>query len=132
MRRHKWKLLAVLAVLGAASVWLFWPSPTLRFSPENYARITADMTRADVEALLGPPGDFRIKPDAYAWNAPRAQELIAGAGSNKVILDGGKEEWYGDEGYIAVCFDPSGRAAYKAHMPGRGSLASLRWWLLRH
>jgi hypothetical protein len=127
MRGRKLRWLLALAGLAVplAGAWLLWPSPPSRFTLANYARIRAGMAKADVYAVLGPPGDFWTAADAYAWDSHRSQELVAGASINKSVLDAGKEEWYGEEGYIAVCFDAGGRAAYKAHMAGRGSFESL-------
>jgi hypothetical protein len=58
MRRRKLLLLlAGLAVL-AVGVVVLWPR-TDRITRENYDRIQPGMTRAEVEAILGPPGDYR-------------------------------------------------------------------------
>ena len=58
MRRRK--LLVVLAGLAvvAAGVVVLWPRPD-RITRENCDRIRPGMTRAEVEAILGPPDDYR-------------------------------------------------------------------------
>jgi hypothetical protein len=52
-------VLAGLAVLGAAGAVLLSPARRLpsKITPENCARIHTGLTRAEVEAILGPPGD---------------------------------------------------------------------------
>jgi len=61
---RKWKLrrvLAGLAVLMAAATFLFWHGRD-RVTAENYERLRKGMTRAEVEAILGPPGDYASGP----------------------------------------------------------------------
>jgi hypothetical protein len=59
------KLLVALAVglvgLAAAALWPRTPRAE-RITLDNYYRIDASMTRAEVEAILGPPGDYRTGP----------------------------------------------------------------------
>ena len=54
------KLLVTLAVglvalIGVAAL-VAWPRAE-RITPENFDRIKEGMSRAEVEAILGPPGD---------------------------------------------------------------------------
>jgi hypothetical protein len=59
------KLLVVLAglavVICAAVVLALRPQPD-RVTRENFDRITECLNRAEVEAILGPPGDYRTVP----------------------------------------------------------------------
>jgi hypothetical protein len=50
--------LAGLAVMGAAGAVALWPRAD-RVTRANCDRIQTGMNRADVEAILGPPGDYR-------------------------------------------------------------------------
>jgi hypothetical protein len=61
MRRPKLLVvLAVLAVIVAAGVVVLWPqTEPNRITSENCDRIKEGMSRAEVEAILGPPGDYR-------------------------------------------------------------------------
>jgi hypothetical protein len=60
MRRRKLLVvLAGLAVVGAAGAVVLWPKPPSRITQENFDLIRDGMTRAEVEAILGPPGDQR-------------------------------------------------------------------------
>lgn len=54
-------VLAVGLVTLAAGVLLGWPRPS-RLTAENFDRIREGMTLAEVEALLGPCGDYRTGP----------------------------------------------------------------------
>jgi hypothetical protein len=58
---RRWKLLVVLAGLAivAAGVIVLRPEPPSRITLESCRRIREGMTRAEVEAILGPPGDYR-------------------------------------------------------------------------
>ena len=63
MRRRKLIALAGLAVLVAAGAFVLWPRPD-RITRANYDRIRMGMSRAEVEAILGPPGDYTTGPVA--------------------------------------------------------------------
>jgi hypothetical protein len=63
-RRTLLVALAGLAVVVAAGTVVFWPRPD-RITRENYARVHEGMTQADVEAILGPPGDSRTGPTLF-------------------------------------------------------------------
>jgi hypothetical protein len=59
MRRRKLLVaLAGLAVVVAVGVVVLWP-PEDRITEANLERIKEGMTQAEVEAILGPPGDYR-------------------------------------------------------------------------
>jgi hypothetical protein len=56
------KLFVVLAGLGVAGILvLYWPSQPNRITKENYDRIRLGMSCSEVEAILGPPGDYRTR-----------------------------------------------------------------------
>jgi hypothetical protein len=88
---------AVLA-LGAALVALL-PDPTSRITPKNYQRIQEGMGLADVESILGPPGDYTTGP-TYP-NYPPPTRL-----GHKYLF------WEKDEGTI--------RLEFESTMPSRG------------
>ncbi len=94
MRRHKWKLLAALAglvVLAGAAAFALWPD---RITPENYARIRIGISQAEVEAILGPPGDYRT---VLTQEPPRPDLKRLGHPS-------GYEVWVGDTGHFLVFY----------------------------
>jgi hypothetical protein len=55
---RKWILLGALAALLAGGRVALLPRPS-RITPENCHHLKSGMTRAEVEAILGPPGDYR-------------------------------------------------------------------------
>jgi hypothetical protein len=67
MRRRK--LLAALAVglavLAAAALWPRTPRGE-RVTRDNYDRLREGMSRAEVEAILGSPGDYRTGPSTLS------------------------------------------------------------------
>jgi len=64
-RRTLLVVLVVLAVLVAAGVVVLWPRED-RITREKFDRICEGMSRAEVEAILGPPGDYSSGPLQYA------------------------------------------------------------------
>jgi hypothetical protein len=58
-RRTLLAALTGLAVVVAAGVVVLWPWQSSRITRENYERIHERMSQANVEAILGPPGDYR-------------------------------------------------------------------------
>jgi hypothetical protein len=68
MRRRKLLVaLAGLAVVVGAVVFVLWPRAPSRITRENCARIHEGMTQSDVEAFLGPPGDYTTGPTTLAF-----------------------------------------------------------------
>ncbi len=63
MRRRKLRWLAAAGVLALLMICalVLWPWSD-RVTPENFDRIEAGMTLADLCELLGPPGDYRSGP----------------------------------------------------------------------
>jgi hypothetical protein len=64
-RRTLLVALVALAVVVAVGVVALWPrprpQPSSRITRENFDRIKVGMTRAEVEAILGPEGDHRTR-----------------------------------------------------------------------
>jgi hypothetical protein len=60
-KRSRLRTVAVLAVLVAVPTLLLWPGWD-RVTSENFDRIHRGMTRSEVEAILGPPGDYASGP----------------------------------------------------------------------
>src|SRR6516164_3764614 len=93
--------LAGLAVLVAAWVVVLWPRND-RVKRENYDRIQIGISRADVEAILGPPGDYSTTQMAYLLEDPWPVE--SWPSDNRVVV----EEWCYDKASIDVAFTPTG------------------------
>jgi hypothetical protein len=114
-RRTLLVALAGLIVLVAVGV-VVWPRSSSPITQENYDRIRDGMSRAEVEAILGPPCDYSTGPLVWA-NRPLAVYPFApvtpiGYGDNRVET----LHWRGDRQLIIVSFDPSGRV-YALGMP---------------
>jgi SmpA / OmlA family len=94
-RRILLAALAVLVVAGAFELWASWrPNP---ITQENYARIQEGMSRAEVEAILGPPADYTTGPLTYAGST--LKDLVPGY------------EWFPSGEYVAS--EPIGEGYYK-------------------
>ncbi len=121
------QVLAPLAALALAATVVLWPRPS-RITQANYRLIRYDMTRQDVTALLGPPGDYLTRPCVYTtWEEEKGSSEEAGGDH--------PEEWRGDEGRIWVWFDARGRPCEKTlHRPvvvEQTPLEYARWRLER-
>jgi hypothetical protein len=135
MRRRKLLVvLAGLAVVVAAGVAVLWPRPA-RVTPENYLRIEAGMTLAEVAAILGaPPGDFEVQQTLpYDYNQMLAMRQ---GGFHKVEFEDfwpnpheftsetTYQHWFGSENAISVGFR-EGRAVSKCRLWRATSLGQI-------
>jgi hypothetical protein len=120
-------VLAALAVVGAAETVLLWPGAD-RVTRENVGRIRKGMSRAEVYAVLGPPGDYRTAPVEY-----NLLELLAGGSAESAGTGYTVEEdcWRGDAFVIGVGYGHDGRvrnhSRADALKPKPGPLATLLW-----
>jgi hypothetical protein len=98
MRRRKLIAAVVgLAVVAAGAVAL-WPDPSSRITRENVDRIREGMTRAEVVAILGPPGDYSSGP---VRRVPRSTIVNS-------QTDLTTEWWVTDTGLAESAFDSRG------------------------
>jgi hypothetical protein len=115
---RRWKLLAVLAVLPvpvAFGVSVLWPRPE-RITPENFDRIRKGMTLAEVEAILGPPGDYRTAKTESDDSAPIEHwRVFAEPGTHTNTW----ADWWTDTRFASVSFDESGRTIRGSYTPSR-------------
>jgi hypothetical protein len=106
MRRRKlwWVVAGLVVLLLAVGVFVAWPRPN-RITQENFDRIQQGMSRAEVEAILGPPGDYRTLPQEFE---PWALTSVAFQPSSKASF------WHANTMSISMSisieFDESGRA----------------------
>jgi len=133
-RRTLLVALAGLAVVVTAGTVVLWPRPE-RITRANFHRIREGMSRAEVEAILGPPGDYRTGlgetwfTEPKLWSpdrdiAPRPEPLWSTAPGNSWA------RWDSDSFSIWISFDDSGSAAVKEVWPRRktqGPVDSLLW-----
>jgi hypothetical protein len=153
MRRRKLLVvLAGLAVVVAAGVVVLWPRPPSRITRENFERIKEGMSRAEVEAILGPPGDYRTGrgemdygTENEAWMPDTGPDL---AGPDFAPLETNwrrapgqspedptlRADWMGDSFGIAIAIGQSGSVEEKVGLPRRttqGPLDNLVWRVKR-
>jgi hypothetical protein len=126
VRRRKLLALVGLAVVAGVAAFALWPQPN-RITRENCARIRKGMSRAEVEAILGPPGDYTSGPMFVEGNAPTDDAYLYFTADK----DPGAV-WCGDAGFIVVLYYPSsGRALDPMFCRGerqpQGSLGNLLW-----
>ena len=119
-RRTLLVALAGLAVVVAAGAVVLWPRS--RITQDDSDRIKIGMTRAEVQAILGPPGDHRT-------NAPPPRGRSGG--STRPSGTGG-DRWVGDEGTLQVLFNSDDRVRgcswfQSAGERGDGFIQVLRW-----
>jgi hypothetical protein len=153
----RWKLLvalAGLAVVVAAGVVVLWPSRD-RITQANFDRILEGMTRAEVEAILGPPGDYRTictettcALDQPVYLESDLNQYAAGEGRGGYWpLDDSPSDapgqpahtsfygtWFGNDGYINVQFVSDAvdyKAFYHSVRKELTPLGNLLWRLKR-
>jgi hypothetical protein len=92
--RKRWWLLAVTSAATVVALWaaLTRPIPL----DQRVGQIGVGMTEAEVEAVLGPPG-----------NHSRYFDIIHTGGG--LPDDGWSPEWMWDEGYASIRFGDNGR-----------------------
>jgi hypothetical protein len=119
--------LAGLAVVVAAGVVVLWPRED-RITVENFERIRDGMSRAEVEAILGPSGDHTAgdtEPDLehQKWQSLTPPESY---GSQEAL-----ERWIDDRACIGIGFDSAGNVGSAFCLPMRnidhGPIGNLLW-----
>ena len=99
-RRTLLVALAGLAVVSGAGAVVLWPTQPNRITQENCDRIKEGMSRAEVETILGPPGDYRTGPvqSVVQWELNGARTTWHDQCSNY-------SAWVGDTGWVRVEFN---------------------------
>jgi hypothetical protein len=120
-RRTLFVVLAGLAVVIAAGAVVLWTTGEIALWPRadritrgDFDRISAGMSRAQVEAILGPPGDYTTGPIGFhdwqmvGWpdrSSKRRPGVMSGYG------------WTNDLAHIWVEFGDSGEVVAAAFWP---------------
>jgi hypothetical protein len=123
-RKLRWVLAGLAVLLLAVGTFALWPRPD-RITRENFDRIKAGMSLEEIEAILGPPGDYTTR--ATDFEDPEIVKLTSRKGRSI------GPSWDTDEASIGVTFflDPPKELAAKMYHRGRiiqqSPLESLLW-----
>jgi hypothetical protein len=125
---RKWKLLVVLAglaVVTAAGV-VVWPRPN-RVTAENVERLRVGMTRNEVEAIIGLPGDHSTQETVVMpMTSTSWTDVIGETNRNER-----KDRWIGDDTWVDVAFDKTGQVTWmqlgKRNVVDHGLFGNLLW-----
>ncbi len=104
---REWDLrwaVAGLAALAGAAMFALWP-PTPRVTQENFGRIKPGMTRTEVEAILGSPGDYRTEPTFDPVPASPARSVWRAARGEWAPPGTTAAVWRGNGGVVVVFLD---------------------------
>ncbi len=97
----------MLAVAFAAALVL-WPQPASRVTRANFDRIHIGTDRAELEAILGPPGDYRTGPGESNLGDDKASRWIPDPNGFEI----GRIGWLAFPNFIPVAGIPTtGRQA---------------------
>jgi hypothetical protein len=129
IRIKRWLLLLTVFTALIAGAFLFWPGPNW-ITEENARRVRVGMNRSEVEAILGPPGDYRtVKTRA----APMILPMNTYGGD--APIEEGRLHWRTNELLIKVILDKSGKVEDWFAIPQEpiegSSLSNYSWWLKR-
>jgi hypothetical protein len=118
MRRRKLLVAVGLAVLVAVGVFVLWPRPN-RITRENFDRIKEGLNSTEVEAILGPPGDYTTGPlqhvpwhglSIFSGEPPPIDDYVLSSrwyDGDEVV------QWRSDNAIFYVYFGSSGRVHTK-------------------
>jgi hypothetical protein len=139
MRRRKLIAAVVgLAVLVVVGAFVLWPQTDQgdRITRENYNYIKIGMSRAEVEAILGPAGDYATGSLRFAGPTLRVFSGEPSPPSEYVLSVRDAEgydivRWRNDTGILTVYFDRTGQVFTKGffHVERveQGPLDNLLW-----
>ena len=123
MRRRKLIVVLVVVVFGA---FVLLPGPG-RITPVNYARIQPGMSRAEVEAILGPPGDYRTRDSEQDTDLDLSDMAIVGSiDLHQAYI------WASDQAVVLAAFDETekfvgGGCVKPSGIVHKGPLDNLLW-----
>jgi hypothetical protein len=131
-RRKLLVALACLAVVVGAGVVVLWPRSSSRITRENFARIKEGMSRGQVEAILGAPGDYRtgtgedLAAGSEGWSWYPEDESVRDGDWLVVEPDGSMMDslgqryvWVSDTAQIQLRFSEDGPLIDRSFYPRR-------------
>jgi hypothetical protein len=128
MRRRRLRRVAAgLVALLVVGTFLLWPRSD-RITEESFARIQKGMTRRQVEAILGPPGDYTTGPvdGLQAYRCGGSKPIVRLDEKTSLFF------WIGDATLISVVLDEEtgttlGMDCHAVHKQPQSTLANLAW-----
>jgi hypothetical protein len=131
-RRMRKLLLALagLAVVVGAGAVVLWPRED-RITEENCFRIHRGMTPTEVEAILGPPGDYTTRPTIWGSSQlPRVPVSVV----NRYAASEWRH-WDGDTAFLSVAFNSQRKVLNTYYLPNesldKSPLDTLVWRVKR-
>jgi len=114
--RKKWWIIAAATIAGCVGLAFVIPAlrpPRPGVTKENFDRIEIGMTRAEVEAILGPPTEDFAGVVAFAnngfdgtiWENDRADEAQIRFDENNSVKTKNWDEWPDDRGVFEKLMD---------------------------
>jgi hypothetical protein len=101
-RKLRWVLAGLAVLLLVAGAFVLWPQPE-RITLENFYRIREGMSRDEVVAILGPPGDHSTRPVYTPGpDSGRPDPVIRRKFYSDPDPEKSRESWIGDSGCIVV------------------------------
>jgi hypothetical protein len=123
-----------LAVVVATGVVVLWPRQD-RITQKNFALILVGMSRADVEVILGPPGDYTTGPLTVGGSFTISPWHVNATRLYPNDENGTPYDWLTDTGWYTVTFDDSGKVEGRdfesATKAKQGTVDNLLWQVER-
>jgi hypothetical protein len=137
MPRRKLRRVAAVAglALTVAVVLALWPrAQPDRATRENLDRVRKGMSRAEVYAILGPPGDYTTGPMGHSDGHAISVWNVNATRLHPSEIDD-PADWLTDSGWVCVNFDDRGMVAETGFDPctkvPQGPLDNLLWRMRR-
>jgi hypothetical protein len=135
-------VLAGLSVVLAGGAVALWPQRSSRITRENCTRIRKGMTPAEVESVLGPPGDYRTRlgetnvtedPQDWLLDLDEFDPVVATWSENPIELHR-EAVWLGDTLQLLVVLDDTGHVleAWTSERRANGHALDNLCWQVRH
>lgn len=131
-QRLRWAVGLIVVALVAAGALVLWPRSS-RVTRENFRLIRVGMSRAEVEAILGPPGDY-ANGDTKGCGTAGVRDHESVFTAEAYLLPQSSAwhgDWHDDRILIQVDINREGKVFSAFCQPlqtvDHGPLGNLRW-----